>query len=280
MFAYVFILCLQMCVQSRRHWKRFEPRHSHTYSSPGTPHHEPPGVPQSAGQRQLWQGMSHGPQVVRHFPTFSITWLCRQRNIWLCTLNQNIHPLNMNVSTKLLVSGLRCAHSLTLIHQVLLAELKGQGQYFAVKVLKKDVVLMDDDVECTMVEKRVLALAWENPFLTHLYSTFQSKVSTRVPNVSICKSRESKESTWAAAARATIHSANAQPLYSFTHTLSSCRYCLQEHLFFVMEYLNGGDLMFHIQDKGRFDLNRAMWVHRKICCECYFQQCGLCNIGS
>lgn len=60
--------------------------------------------------------------------------------------------------------------------QVLLAELRGKGQFFAVKVLKKHVVLMDDDVECTMVEKRVLALAWENPFLTHLYSTFQSNV--------------------------------------------------------------------------------------------------------
>ncbi|XP_071960952.1 protein kinase C delta type-like [Antedon mediterranea] len=102
--------------------------------------------------------------------------------------------------------------------KVMLAQLKGSQKYFAIKALKKDVVLEDDDIECTMVERQVLGLAWHHPFLTHLFCTFQSK----------------------------------------------------DHLFFVMEYLNGGDLMFHIQQSLKFDEKRARFYGAEIICGLQF----------
>ncbi|XP_056643762.1 uncharacterized protein LOC130449782 [Diorhabda sublineata] len=96
--------------------------------------------------------------------------------------------------------------------KVLLSKLKGTDYYYAVKCLKKDVIIEDDDVECTLIERKVLALGTKHPFLCHLLCTLQT----------------------------------------------------ESHLFFVMEYLNGGDLMFHITTRGSFPEDEARFYSAEI----------------
>lgn len=47
-------------------------------------------------------------------------------------------------------------------------------QLYAIKALKKAVILADNDVEQTMIEKRVMAISGNPPFITRLEGAFQT----------------------------------------------------------------------------------------------------------
>lgn len=90
--------------------------------------------------------------------------------------------------------------------KVMLAETKKTKKLYAIKVLKKEFIIENDEVESIRSEKRVFLVAnrERHPFLTNLHACFQTE--TRV--------------------------------------------------YFVMEYISGGDLMLHIQ-RGHFGAKRA-----------------------
>lgn len=109
--------------------------------------------------------------------------------------------------------------------KVMLAETKASKQLYAIKVLKKEFIIENDEVESTKSEKRVFLIANKerHPFLLNLHACFQTE--TRV--------------------------------------------------YFVMEYISGGDLMLHIQ-RGQFGAKRAQFYAAEVCLALkYFHENGV-----
>lgn len=109
--------------------------------------------------------------------------------------------------------------------KVMLAETKASKKLYAIKVLKKEFIIENDEVESTRSEKRVFLIANKerHPFLLNLHACFQTE--TRV--------------------------------------------------YFVMEYISGGDLMLHIQ-RGQFTPKRAQFYAAEVCLALkYFHENGV-----
>ncbi|KAF2869785.1 kinase C-like protein [Massariosphaeria phaeospora] len=109
--------------------------------------------------------------------------------------------------------------------KVMLAETKSTKQLYAIKVLKKEFIIENDEVESIRSEKRVFLIANKerHPFLYNLHACFQTE--TRV--------------------------------------------------YFVIEYISGGDLMLHIQ-RGQFGTKRAQFYAAEVCLALkYFHENGV-----
>eukprot|EP00092_Neocalanus_flemingeri_P007691 GFUD01008305.1.p1 GENE.GFUD01008305.1~~GFUD01008305.1.p1 ORF type:complete len:665 (-),score=170.01 GFUD01008305.1:136-2130(-) len=89
--------------------------------------------------------------------------------------------------------------------KVVLAQHINESNFYAIKILEKPQIVMDDEIQLPYSERDILKLGSENRFLTKLHSSFQTS----------------------------------------------------DYIFFAMEYLNGGDLMFHLMETNRFPEERA-----------------------
>lgn len=95
--------------------------------------------------------------------------------------------------------------------KVFLAREKATSSIFAIKVLRKDVVIQKEEIAHTMTEGRVLRMS-QHPFLTRLHYSFQT----------------------------------------------------EDRLCFVMDYVRGGELFFHIAKERKFSEHRSRFYAAEI----------------
>lgn len=97
--------------------------------------------------------------------------------------------------------------------KVILSRSKNTGRLCAIKVLKKDNIIQNHDIESARAEKKVFLLATKtkHPFLTNLYCSFQT----------------------------------------------------ENRIYFAMEFIGGGDLMWHVQNQ-RLSVRRAKFYAAEV----------------
>uniref|UniRef100_A0A8C2WC23 Serine/threonine-protein kinase Sgk1 n=2 Tax=Cyclopterus lumpus TaxID=8103 RepID=A0A8C2WC23_CYCLU len=96
--------------------------------------------------------------------------------------------------------------------KVLLAKLKADNKFYAVKVLQKKVILKKKEQKNIMAERNVLLKSLKHPFLVRLHYSFQTP----------------------------------------------------EKLYFVLDYVNGGELFFHLQRERCFSEPRARFYTAEV----------------
>ncbi|XP_058266759.1 serine/threonine-protein kinase Sgk2 isoform X2 [Hemibagrus wyckioides] len=96
--------------------------------------------------------------------------------------------------------------------KVLLAKLKADGKFYAVKVLQKKIILKKKEQKNIMAERNVLLKSLQHPFLVGLHYSFQTA----------------------------------------------------EKLYFVLDYVNGGELFFHLQRERCFSEARARFYTAEV----------------
>ncbi|XP_014662162.1 PREDICTED: protein kinase C iota type-like [Priapulus caudatus] len=97
--------------------------------------------------------------------------------------------------------------------KVLMVEQKKSKRIYAMKVIKKELINDDEDIDWVQTEKHVFETASNHPFLVGLHSCFQTA----------------------------------------------------SRLFFVIEFVSGGDLMFHMQRQRRLPEEHARFYAAEIC---------------
>ena len=106
------------------------------------------------------------------------------------------------------------------------------GKLYAVKIIKKSGLVDDESLEHVLSENRVLQ-TMDHPFLVKLYASFQTSVLF-------------------------LHFPSSLLLL-----FSQLGFC-QDRLYFVMEFVSGGELFFHIGREKRFSETRVRFYAGEI----------------